>query len=192
MSITNYAELQTAVANYLHRSDLTSVIPDFITLAETKLNRMLRLRAMQDQATGTVASSVALPTGFLEVIALTVTSGGTSWPLLYVPPTKLSGESSTSFRYSIIGDNIYFDPAGTETYTLTYFKKFAALSAGTNWLIETAPDLYLYATLMEASPYIKDTKSLQIWGAAMTQLIEDLQRADRNEVYGTNLQMRAA
>ena len=45
---TNYATLQTEVADFLHRTDLTSAIPTFIQLAETKLNRILRLRAMEN------------------------------------------------------------------------------------------------------------------------------------------------
>jgi len=39
MAISTYSELKTAVANWLDRSDLTDVIPDFITLAETRHKR---------------------------------------------------------------------------------------------------------------------------------------------------------
>ena len=42
MAITTYAELKTAIANWLNREDLTSVIPDFISLAEADFNRKLR------------------------------------------------------------------------------------------------------------------------------------------------------
>ena len=46
MALTTYAELQTAVANYLARTDLTSQIPDFIYIAETRLRRQLRINEM--------------------------------------------------------------------------------------------------------------------------------------------------
>ena len=39
MSITNYTELQAAIADWLNRSDLTNVIPDFIALVDARLNR---------------------------------------------------------------------------------------------------------------------------------------------------------
>jgi hypothetical protein len=39
MSITTYSELQTAVANWLKRSDLTATIPDFIRLAKCASSR---------------------------------------------------------------------------------------------------------------------------------------------------------
>jgi hypothetical protein len=44
MAITTYAELQAAAANWLVRGDLTARIPEFITLAEARLNRVLRAR----------------------------------------------------------------------------------------------------------------------------------------------------
>lgn len=69
MTISTYAELQTSVASWLHRADLTSQIPDFITLAESKLNRKLRLRAQETTATGTVSATVAF-TDFLYRYAI--------------------------------------------------------------------------------------------------------------------------
>jgi hypothetical protein len=40
---TDYATLQTTIANYLARSDLTATIPEFIRLAEDRLSRDLRI-----------------------------------------------------------------------------------------------------------------------------------------------------
>lgn len=42
MSISTYAELKTAIANFLARTDLTEQIPNFIQLAEARLSRELR------------------------------------------------------------------------------------------------------------------------------------------------------
>jgi len=68
MALTTYAELQTAVANYLARTDLTSQIPDFIYLAETRLRRQLRINEMLTQTSLTVsANQITLPTDFLEL-----------------------------------------------------------------------------------------------------------------------------
>lgn len=38
MAFTNYTSFVTTVENYLARSDLTSVIPDFIELAQERLS----------------------------------------------------------------------------------------------------------------------------------------------------------
>ena len=51
MAITTYTELKSAVANHLARTDLTSVIPDFISLAEARLSRELETRDQEKRAT---------------------------------------------------------------------------------------------------------------------------------------------
>lgn len=192
MSISNYAELQTAIANYLHRSDLTSIIPDFISLAESKLNRILRTRFQVTTAAGNVSASVALPADFAELISITVTTGGSTYPITYRKPSEITGDSAGTFFYTIIGDNIVFDPVGTGyTYTLTYYAKVTSLSAGVNWLITKSPDIYVYASLMEAAPYIKDDRQISVWSSMLSESIDSLIRQDLYAECGTNLRMTA-
>ena len=50
MAITNYTQLQSSIASWLLRDDLTAVIPDFITLAEAQFNREIRNRKMIKRA----------------------------------------------------------------------------------------------------------------------------------------------
>lgn len=190
MSISNYAELQTAIGNYLHRSGLASQIPDFITLAEAKLNRQLRLRAMEQVATGAVAATVAVPSRFAEVISMRITNSGDTAQISYSPSSRITGDDAATAHYSIIGDNFYFDPVDTgATYSLHYYQKFAALSAGVNWLITNAPDIYLYASLMESAPYIKEDTRIPVWAQLLSAGIEDLRREDRESRYGNNMRM---
>jgi hypothetical protein len=70
MSISTYAELQTAVANFLARSDLTAQIPDFIALAEGRMSRELETRSQEKRATATLTTGdefIALPTDMREI-----------------------------------------------------------------------------------------------------------------------------
>ena len=46
MALTTYTELKASLADWLNRTDLTAAIPDFITLAESQMERQLRLRQM--------------------------------------------------------------------------------------------------------------------------------------------------
>ena len=48
MAITTYTNLKTTIASYLNREDLTAYLGDYITLAESRLNRELRVREMVD------------------------------------------------------------------------------------------------------------------------------------------------
>jgi len=193
MSLSNYADLQTTVANYLHRSDLTSMIPDFITLAEAKLNRELRIRAMENTATGTIAASISLPTGYIGMRGISAGSGTSTWNLTYTPASNINTETGTPNSYSIKGDLLYFLPYSTGfSYTIDYYKAFDALSAGVNWLITNAPDVYLYATLLEAAPYIKDDARIGTWAQLLIDSVTRLQSADNRDRHGSNLVVRAA
>src|SRR5262245_15894630 len=72
MAITTYAQLQTAIASWLARSDLTATIADFITLFEAAANRRLRVRQMETSTNLTPSSGAAtLPTDYLAWRRLT-------------------------------------------------------------------------------------------------------------------------
>ena len=51
MALSTFTELKEAVADWLDRSDLTARIPDFIALAEARINRELRIRPMEVRST---------------------------------------------------------------------------------------------------------------------------------------------
>ena len=57
MSISTYSELKTAVANFLARSDLTTQIPDFSSLAEARMSRELETRSQENRATATLTAN---------------------------------------------------------------------------------------------------------------------------------------
>ena len=70
MALSNYSELQSSIANWLNRSDLTTEITgDFIVLTEKDFNSKLRIRKMveSDSSFSINAETVALPSGFLQV-----------------------------------------------------------------------------------------------------------------------------
>ena len=71
MALTTYSTLKAEIASYLNRDDLTTHLDTFIDLAESRLNRDLRLREMEtvDTSITTVSGTQAydLPTGYLEM-----------------------------------------------------------------------------------------------------------------------------
>jgi hypothetical protein len=71
VSITNFTELKSSIADFLNRDDLTSTIPSFIALAEADLNRQLRHWRMEKRATANLDTQyTAFPDDFLESIDL--------------------------------------------------------------------------------------------------------------------------
>ena len=76
MALSTYDELKASVADFLNRSDLTSVIPDFIKMAETDMNRKVRHWRMENRASATISAQYnALPTDFLEPIRAHIETG---------------------------------------------------------------------------------------------------------------------
>ena len=57
MAIATYSDLQSLVANYLARDDLSTQIVDFIKLAEVRIRRDLRLREMLTTSDLTINAS---------------------------------------------------------------------------------------------------------------------------------------
>ena len=157
MSLT-YDTLGTTVADYLDRSDLSSVIPTFIELAEAKLRRRLRHYKMEKRATAnTVAGqrTLALPSDFLEMRHLKLNTDPVA-VLEYLTPAVMNWNSSSSAQpqfYTIVGDEVHFESTPDSAYEVEmYYYAFDALSSlnQTNWIIDSNPDIYLYGTLLES------------------------------------------
>jgi len=189
MAINTYSTLQTAVANWLDRSDLTDRVPEFIALAEATFNRVLRLRAMETtvaDATPSGSKEDALPTGYLQMREIHLTTTPVV-SLAYITPEimyriRAGSTSGKPNSYTIVGDNILFGPTpdGVYDYSMTYYKSFDALADGTqtNWLILNAPDLYLYGTLLQAEPFLMNDQRVPLWERGVRQVINDLQNQD--------------
>jgi len=194
MSLSTYSDLQTSVANYLARSDLTSQIPDFITFAENRLRRELRIRQMlKSVTTATVAndSTVELPADFLQVRDFVVVTNPLT-PLSYSSPSSLSNDPRTSEvgvpkSYTILANDFQVSPVPDGVYTvkLLYFAAPAYLSSSntSNVFLTTAPDALLYASLIEAEPYLMNDARINTWGTMYDRAIASLAKSDEEGQY---------
>lgn len=190
MAITTYAELKTAVANWLNRSDLTTRIPEFISMAEDRCAQSLRIRAMETSSDLTVnAQTVALPTRYLETRRLYI-DGNPVQRLRYMDPKDFwerwaSTRSGKPLFYTIEGENYVFGPTPDATYTgkCLFYQRLAALSADedTNWLLTNARGLLLYGALLESAPFIGDDPRLLTWAALWDDLEEKVTKANKTD-----------
>jgi hypothetical protein len=194
MALSSFTELKTDIANWLDRDDLTTQIPSFIKLAEARISRELKIRAMETRSTASTTAGVRmlrLPTGYLEMRNIQLNTTPIT-ALEYLSPEmmdRLWGGSTTGRpkTYSLIGDEMLLGPTPDSVMTveMAYYKKFDALSGSVadNWLLTNAPDIYLYASLLEAAPYIQDAENLQVWHRFYKEGIERLQLADDRDRY---------
>lgn len=175
MALATYSDLIASIATWLNRSDLTSVIPDFVTLAEARVARDLRLRKLVSTATLTCTASVqtvALPTDLLEIENLTITNASPPRTLSVITPELMDVKFPEAYwvgvptDYTIIGDNLVLGPTPDSAYTISvsYYPRNTALSsASTNWLLTNHPGIYLSAALHEAYAYLHDEERAIAW-----------------------------
>ena len=186
MSISNYSELQTAVANWLHRDDLSARVPEFIQMGEGVLNRKLRTVDMETRATtttGTTSRFLALPTGFVEMHSMWIQDPAQE--ILYLAPRKLreyvASETDTGTPTNFtIKDEIEFNCIPVSAYTLEqhYFKQYDLATDTTNWLLTNHPELYLHACLATAALFARDMELYSTMAGLRDQGIAEVNKIE--------------
>jgi hypothetical protein len=205
MSIASYSDLVTAVTEWLARDqDLTLIarIPDFITLCEAKLNRELRHRLMEKRATALVNMAntepqyISLPLDFQTMRRMRCTSVSGSPTINFFSNvqadeyrTRIGDVAGQPRHFTIIGTELELIPTPDTAYTIemVYRANLSGLTSTntTNWLLTIAPDVYLYGTLMEASPYIQKDDRIAVWGAGFTQALSSLNTLASEQSFGS-------
>lgn len=176
MSITNYDSLKTTIASYLARTDLSTNIPDFIQLAETRLRRELRIRQMLKVVT-TITDpddgTVELPADFLQMRDLHINTNPIR-VLKYESPSNFYRNTYSTvvgmpIAYTILAQDFQFAPKPDSNYTLQmlYYASPPYLNESntSNVFLANCPDLLLYGALGEAAPYLMDDQRLQTWAS---------------------------
>lgn len=217
-----YEGLKISIAQWLNRDDLVDLIPDFIAMAEIRLNDRLRLAPMETRTTLTLAGSSThdtltdeetssvltdestssvltdeaitsdgqLPDDFLEARVVTANTSP-ALTLRLASPTRgpdIYGTLSSTYPdvYTIVGNTITTYPGTSATIDLIYYARIPALSDSnpSNWLLVKYPQIYLYASLLEAMPLLMDDQRTLLWNAALDKAIEDAGRADQGLRWG--------
>lgn len=190
MAISTYAELKTAVANWLERDDLTDRLGEFVTLAEAKINRRIPASEEDTTLTGTSGSRR------IDVSALTVAAPVALWDTTDGDEAFVTYRADGSFSYDDTpgapsfwtmdgSDAIDFDRPLDQARSFRFrYRGRLALSdaAPTNWLLTHHPDAYLCAVLVEAADYIKDRAEMQLQSLRLSHAIAyvKMELAERN------------
>jgi hypothetical protein len=194
MALATFSDLQTSVANYLGRSDLTSQIPDFISLAELRLSRDIRTRRMLKTATTTMVvadPTIGLPTDFLSIRDVFI-QGLPRTVVSYISPAIFSSnsradESGLPVFYTMRGNEMEFAPKPDSTYVvqMLYYSKPTELSSTntTNEFLANYPDALLYASLLEAEPYLMNDTRTQTWSSLYNQAITRINTSDEESEF---------
>jgi len=202
--ITNYTELQAAVKNWLLRNDLTARIPEFIQIAEVQLRDDDRVELIEVNDLNVTGDDHALPPDFRNPDSLYHDGPTHFGPIDFVRADELGrrkadlGTTGTP-RYAAVIDKtgapvLRFAPVPDATFNirLTYEAEIDPLSASnpTNTFLDRRPDLYLYASLLAAEPFLQEDSRVALWHGLLNEQLAIMQRNKKNRKFGGRISMR--
>lgn len=207
MALTTYAELKTAVATRLSRSNMTTLIPDFITIAHAKMmrgdkgNRMpgVRIDDMLTEADLTISDgAVSLPADYLQRHSLYL-NDSTETPIAFMPLPRFNRlgsktQAGTPQFYTIKGSSLLVAPYSTDTIKFYYYQTLDQMSADsdTNAILQKAPHAYLYGALAEAYSHIRQPQYAALYlGQFVSAVLSLNEESDDHEFSGDALAMYA-
>lgn len=190
----NYGELKSTIQKYLwNRKDLIPDIPGFISLAERKIYRQLRIPVMEklldyDPPEPTEGeqgyAQLELPGDFLEAKFLLAGNR----PLTRISDIKikmlLNSRPAPGLveQFARIGNRLYLWPVSddsTVVFSLAYWQDLSGTlvaDSDTHDVLRVAPDLYIYGACLEAAPYLVADDRIPVWQSlwkdSMTSLTE--------------------
>lgn len=191
MALGSYTDLKNAIQTWTRRTDtndpMYAAIPDFVTLAEARIARDLRIRKQVTNTTlETVAGSqsVTLPVDFLEIENITNNSTNPPRQLHVVTPEIMDEKYPLNYFtgepvvYALLGNVIQLGPTPDAVYNigLDYYQRLDLAASGTNWLMTYHPNVYLSAALHEAFTFIKDDDAAAKW---LTKYMGDVARLNQ-------------
>lgn len=181
----DYNTLKDEVADWIHRSDLTAKMDIFIELAESQINKDLRVLEMEKRLEYTIDQTyMQLPDDYLEMRAFHIESGGKRRPIEQMSPQDLdkrySHATGAPRAFTLHGTEMELRPGieGSPLVTypaeLTYFARVPTIITNfTNTILVQYPMIYLFAVLVQANTYAQDELELQkyatLYGQQITQ-----------------------
>ena len=203
MALTNYTGLKTSIADFLNRDDLTSVIPDFVALAEAQINRDVRHWRMEARSSGQQDPAdeyMQIPADWVETIRLHLTGTGTSVVNLVsrdaMADKRAAQENAAGTPRMYTHANGQFQlfptPDATTAFELLYYQKIPSLITNTdNWLLLEAPDVYLYGALLHSAPYLAEDARLAVWAQLYSAAVQRLNQTSEDAMFsGSGLTLK--
>lgn len=180
-----YSSLLADLENYLQRYDnlIINQLPQFVMLAQQRIPREMKILGFRQEVTGTLTGDVLTsglmpkPSDWRKTIAFYVGTGTTNnihTPVFerdydYIRSIYPNPDFTGTPRFYGDADwnHWLIQPTPDQAYpfkipyysTLTYLDD----TTQTNWLTVNSPDLLLYASLLEAAPFIKVDERIQVW-----------------------------
>jgi len=182
-----FTTLQQDVRRYLERgttyaSDpvVFEQIPRLINLAERRIARELKIQGFINIVSGTLQAGVAVydkPDRWRDTVSINIGTGANNntrkvlfsrayeYMLSYWPDRTATAQPIFYSDYDYSHWLISPTPDAAYPFEVLYYELPPLLDdvVQTNWLSEYAPQLLLYGTLLEATPFLKNDERIPVW-----------------------------
>jgi hypothetical protein len=179
-----YADLLEDVEDTLDRDDVATRLPRWLKLVEARLNRLLDDPEMEVSAPLT-GDGVSLPADFGAMVSIGTADGHPLRPMGAAEYASILPASGISRYYTIREGKVYYVP-GSANVTLVYRRSIPPLTEAddTNWLLERAPDLYLYGVLLQAEAWDANNEQAVGWKSLFDEAIDELRTDGARRKWG--------
>jgi hypothetical protein len=193
----SYNSLIEQVMDYLDRSDGETLeqVPNFISQAEQRICREAKNIGLEAYVTGSFVASepiMAKPARWRRSLNFScgTGTGNNTYNQLFQRSYEFirnywpdATQTGVPLYYSDYGyDHLLFAPTPADTYPFEYayleLPEPLSASVQTNWLTNNAPDLLLYATLLEAAPYLKNDERIPVWTTYYDRALQSINGQD--------------
>ena len=196
--VMTYSSLLEDVRRYLERgftADSDQIVyeqlPRLVTLAERRIARELKVTGFITAVTTPLQVGVAVymkPDRWRDTVSMSVDNQpiftrSYEYCRSYWPDEAETGTPQFYADYDYQHWLVVPTPSAASTLEIVYYEQppFLGDDFQTNWLTEYAPDVLLYATLLEATPFLKNDERIGTWQnlydrAAQALNGEDLKR----------------
>lgn len=203
MSITTYAELQTAITNWFDDADLaTARIQECITLCEGDLQADVDLIETEVRANATCSTTsryLALPANYISGKRFRLIDPSDSSLVYFVDfttPNGINNKYTTSQvlpEYVSVNDGQFeFNSIPDKAYTAQYlYSRLVPLSGSntTNELMPSFMNAYLFGTLKYASIFSKEDPTG--YEAEYNKFVKKIQAKNKRKKYPSPLRARS-
>lgn len=182
-----FTTLKQDVQRYLERGNTLASdpivfeqIPRLINLAERRIARELKIEGFINVVTGTLSSGQSVypkPDRWRDTVSMSIGTGAGNntrkvlfsrvyeylrsyWPNALETDTPLF-YSDYDYSHWLLAPT----PNADYPFEILYYELPPLLdeSVQTNWITEYAPQLLLYGTLVEATPFLKNDERIPVW-----------------------------
>jgi hypothetical protein len=167
-------------------------LPRLVTLGERRIARELKIQGFIRAITTPLQVGVAVylkPDRWRDTVSMTI-NGTPIFARSYEYCRNYWPDEAQTARPEFYADYDYQHwllaptPDATDTLEILYYEqpRFLDDEFQTNWLTQYTPDLLLYATLLEATPFLKKDERIQTWQAMYDRAAQAISGEDLKRI----------